>query len=245
MKPLMFLVLLICHLQAYGKPVTVGVLEFSPPFVLMSASGNGTSYYGFKIDLMNAICEQMHRECKYKPLDMSELYSSLDKEEVDVLLAPTPIPSTNDSNYLFSLPYLASNAQFVTLESNDQINSLMDLKGKRVGALKYSLYDELLEKKFQNFYVLRDYSKITDMATALYNKDIDAAVLNASVAKYVVSNYTKATLKFVGNEIPVGQGYGIVSLKENAALIEQINDALLKIEADGTYLKIYKTYFSN
>ncbi|MFA1369849.1 transporter substrate-binding domain-containing protein, partial [Legionella pneumophila] len=43
----------------------------------------------------------------------------------------------------------------------------------------------------------------------------------------------------------IGNGYGILALKNNAPLIMKINKALLQIEKDGTYLEIYNTYFGD
>ncbi|KTD27817.1 transporter substrate-binding domain-containing protein [Legionella israelensis] len=242
MKRFMFIILFLGSLYAYGKTLTVGVPTYAPPFV--STSGHGNIYFGFSIDLMNAICKDIQIKCKYKGENFHELYSLLNNEEIDILLAPTPIAPLNNSNYIFSLPYLESNARFVTLQSNTHINTIMDLKGKKVGALKYTLYGKLLEDDFENLYILIQFSKITDMASALANKKIDGVILNADVAKYLISSSTIG-LKFVGDEIPAGEGFGIMSLKKNAPLIQQINDALLKMEEDGTYLNIYNTYFGN
>lgn len=52
-------------------------------------------------------------------------------------------------------------------------------------------------------------------------------------------------LKFVGDKMAIGDGYGILASKNNAPLIMKINKALLQIEKDGTYLEIYNTYFGD
>ncbi|KGP62991.1 ABC transporter substrate-binding protein [Legionella norrlandica] len=242
MKRLMLFILFICNFYAYGKPLIIGVPEFAPPFV--STSSGGTVFYGFNIDLMNSICKIIRMECAYKGMNLQKLFTSLNTGEVDIVLAPTPIVPTYNSDYIFSIPYLPSNVQFVTLKSNNTINTVKDLKGKKIGVLKYTLYGGLLEDNFQNLFELVEFPKIADMATALTNQDIDAVVLNANVAKYALSNST-TELKLIGEEVPIGNGYGILSLKKNAPLIKEINSALLKIEENGTYLTIYNTYFGD
>lgn len=243
MKQFMFFVLLICNFYAFGKPIIIGVPEYSPPFVTKSGADGGL-YYGFSIDLMNSICQRIHMECQYKGMNLQKLFTSLNAGDVDILLAPTPIVSTYDTNYIFSLPYLPSQAQFVALKSSNTIMKISDLKGKKVGTLKYTLYGGLLEENFQKFCDLIEFSKLTDMASALANQQIDAVVLNAKAAKFVISN-SMHELKLVGAPIPIGQGYGILALQNNAPLIKEINQALLQMEEDGTYLNIYNTYFSD
>jgi ABC-type amino acid transport substrate-binding protein len=238
----MFILLIFLNFYAYGKPLIIGVPDFAPPFV--SRSGGGEIYFGFNIDLMNSICKLIKMECQYRGMSIQQLYTNLNQGKVDIMLAPTPIVATADTDYIFSLPYLASKAQAVTLKAKDDINTLMDLKGKKVGSLKYTLYGGLLEEHFQDFFDLIEFAKLTDMAMALTNQEIEAIILNANVAKYAMSNST-TELKLVGDPIPIGNGYGILALKKNAPLIMQINKALLQIEQDGTYLKIYNTYFSN
>ncbi|HAT1658697.1 TPA: transporter substrate-binding domain-containing protein [Legionella pneumophila] len=242
MKRFMFILLIFLNFYAYGKPLIIGVPEFAPPFV--SRSGGGEFYFGFNIDLMNSICKIIEMECQYKGMNIQQLYTNLNEGKVDIMLAPTPIVSTADSDYIFSLPYLPSNAQVVTLKANDDINALKDLKGKKVGTLKYTLYGSLLQEHFQDYFDLIEFSKLSDMAIALSNQKIEAIVLNANAAKYAMSN-SSTELKLVGDKIPIGNGYGILALKNNAPLIMKINTALLQIEKDGTYLEIYNTYFSD
>lgn len=242
MKRFMFILLIFLNFHAFGKPIIIGVPEFAPPFV--SRSGGGEFYFGFNIDLMNSICKIIEEECQYKGMNIQQLYTSLNAGKVDIMLAPTPIVSTGDTNYIFSLPYLPSNAQVITLKANDNINTLMDLKGKKVGTLKYTLYGGLLQEHFQDFFDLVEFSKLSDMALSLSNQKIEAIVLNAHAAKYAMSN-SATELKMVGDQIPIGNGYGILALKNNVPLIMKINKALLQIEKDGTYLEIYNTYFSD
>ncbi|HAT8966191.1 TPA: transporter substrate-binding domain-containing protein [Legionella pneumophila subsp. pneumophila] len=242
MKRFMFILLIFINFHALGKALIIGVPDFAPPFV--SRSGGGEFYFGFNIDLMNSICKIIEEECQYKGMNIQQLYTNLNAGKVDIMLAPTPIVSTAGTNYIFSLPYLPSNAQIVTLKANDHINALTDLKGKKVGTLKYTLYGGLLQEHFQDYVDLMQFSKLSDMAIALSNREIEAVVLNANAAKYAMSN-SATELKFVGDPIPIGNGYGILALKNNAPLIMKINKALLQIEKDGTYLEIYNTYFGD
>ncbi|HAT9113156.1 TPA: transporter substrate-binding domain-containing protein, partial [Legionella pneumophila subsp. pneumophila] len=49
--------------------------------------------------------------------------------------------------------------------------------------------------------------------------------------------------KLLGDSFPFGIGFGVVARLDQAELIEKINQALIEIENDGTYLKIYNLFF--
>ncbi len=68
-------------------------------------------------------------------------------------------------------------------------------------------------------------------------------MINAHLAKYILNN-SSSNYKIVGKKIPLGQGYSIIALPQNKALIIAINKCLLNMETNGTYLTIYNKYFS-
>jgi ABC-type amino acid transport substrate-binding protein len=47
----------------------------------------------------------------------------------------------------------------------------------------------------------------------------------------------------LGPKFQIGEGYGVVTQLERADLIQRVNQALLSMEDDGTYLTIYQHYF--
>lgn len=242
MKRFVFIILFIWNFFAYGSPVTVGVVPFAPPF--SSMSGEGKNYFGFAIDLMNEICKRINMECIYKPAPVNDQLALLNQGTIDIVFPPTPIISPNNDDYLFSLPYLASDGQFLTSEENKTINSIEDIKGKRIGVLKNTLYDSLAQSNHASESEIIQYDAFADLISALANKDVDVIIMNDSVARYLINNALNS-FRLVGDKIPVGQGYGILSLPKNAELIKKINSALLSMEEDGTYLIIYNKYFGN
>ncbi|KTD62503.1 transporter substrate-binding domain-containing protein [Legionella shakespearei] len=242
MKRFVFIILFLCNFLVHGSPVIVGVVPYAPPF--SSKSGSGDNYFGFAIDLMSQICKRINMECVYKAAPVNSQLSLLNQGTVDVVFTPQPITVLSNNDYLFSLPYLASDGQFLTLDANKSINSAQDVTGKRIGVLKNTLYDSLLRTNHASDSTITQYGAFEDMMTGLVNKDVDVIIMNYSVAHYLINNNVNS-FRLVGNKIPVGEGYGILALQKNAALIKQINSALLSLEEDGTYLEIYKQYFGN
>lgn len=242
MKHVVFIVLFLCNVLAYSKPVFVGVYSFAPPF--STVSNNGKNFYGFHIDLMNNICKQRNLQCVYKATNLNNQELLLKQGTIDVAFSPIPIMPTKSGDYMFSLPYLNSDAQFVSLNENKDINNLNDVKNKRIGVLSNTLYYAFTQSNKKYNGTIKQYSSFSDLIAALSNKQVDAIIINNNAARYLLLN-DGDLFKLVGPIIPLGGGYALIALKKNKDLIKKINTGLLDLEANGKYLAIYKTYFGN
>ena len=239
MKALVFIILFISNVLAYSDTIKVGVLKFAPPY--SSLAGDGNHFFGFTIDLMDNICQRLHAECSYISTTMNQHGNSLQQGIIDISFIPIPISTDNSGTFIYSLPYLASNGQFLSLKESP-INSLADIKKYKIGVMTETLYSVIIKSPYATDNEIKKYEKITDLISALANREVDVIYVNDSVAKYMVNNALHQ-FKLVGKKIPMGEGYGIMTVKNNAPLIQKINKALLDMEAEGTYLKIYNRYF--
>ncbi|MDR3503985.1 MAG: transporter substrate-binding domain-containing protein [Legionella sp.] len=239
MKLIAFLALLLGHIFAYGAKVEVGVLRFVPPFA--SEVGHTGQFYGFCIELMNEICKRTGNACEYKATDVDKQLAALRLGKVDVAFLPAPVVLTPNEDYLYSLPYLPSQSQFMILNGNNTIHSIDDIRGKKIGVLKSNNLKNTVLRKFTAPDHVIEYDGINGLVSGITSGQVDALLLNSSVSKYVINNVQN--LKMIGKPIDIGMGYGIVALKKNAQLINKINAALLQMESDGTYEIIYKKYF--
>lgn len=237
-KYLVFITLLVTSLFAYANPFTIGILKFAPPF---SSVDTNNHYFGFSVDLMNEICKRINEPCVYKATDFETQLNDLQTGTIDVTFLASPIPPDVSEQYQFSMPYITSNGQFVSLK-NSNINSIDDVKNKKIGVMQATLLQYNVLPQYTSQENIKVYPKITTLILALNNRDIDAALLNENVAKYLLNNTLKG-FQLVGKPITLGNGYGIIALKKNAAIIDKINKALLAIETDGTYLTLYQKYF--
>ncbi|KTD65533.1 transporter substrate-binding domain-containing protein [Legionella spiritensis] len=241
MKFLAFIILFLSSIVADSKPVTIGVMEYAPPF--SSITNDGLNCYGFTVDISNAICNQLKIECSFKLILLSNQLQLLNDGTIDLAASVNPIIAESEGQYLFSLPYFPSDGRFITV-STGNINSVNDLKNKKIGVLKNTLYDVLIQQGNYTFDNIKQYQKFSDLIDGLATHEVDAIFLNNKVAEYLINNVAM-NFKLVGDKIPIGQGYGFLALEKNKQLIKAINSGLLSIQADGTYIKIYNRYFSN
>ncbi len=239
MKRLLFLMLWFALSLSYAQNLTIGTTSQNPPF--NSLADQKDHFYGFDIDIMGEICNRIQARCQFIPLLFNSLFTQLSTENIDLAIAAIVITPYRQQEFLFSLPYLESRGQFITLQQSN-INTLENIPNKKIGTRLGTPFKELAFSLYKNSVTLVDVLDIADLMDSLNNKTIDVALMDAEAAKNWVMNNSNV-YKLIGAPIPVGGGYGIMANPNQGALISQINQALLHMEDDGTYLKIYTRYF--
>ena len=224
-----------------AEPLRVGSLAYDPPFAV-EADKQG-HFFGFEIDIMLEVCRRIQANCSFLPLTFPEIFTSLMANQIDLGLASISITEDRQQTFLFSTPYLTSSVRFIAL-AKSAINNESNLIGKKVGAVRGSIFKSVVLAKLGNDVRIIEYPTLLEELQALSNKEVDGIIADTGTAKYWVAT-NSAMLKLVGQPINVGIGYGIMTTKTKAALIARINNALFAMEKDGTYLKIYNRYFLN
>ncbi len=225
---------------SHAETLTIGIQAYAPPYSLFAGKNR---YFGFEVALMDAICKEINAQCQYSPGSYDQLLAKVREGKLDLALATIPINNENQTKYLFSLPYLNSYGQLITL-INSPIHSIADTKGKRFGTWKDELFLRMIREKFSEHGEIKQYTKFSELIHALVNGKVDVVLLRASAAKYRASSESSVDyFKLVGDKISLGNCYGIITRPENLALIERLNYALLKLENNGVYMQIYTKYF--
>ena len=230
---------------SYAKTLIIETTTDSPPFV--SLADNKNHFYGFDIDIMLRICQMIQENCEFKPVLISKLGDKIVQGKADLAISAIIIPSVPLNNLIFSLPYLPSNGQ-VMVRADSNIKDFKDLLHKKIGVRHGTLFfggslfkDHILSVYGDKIDII-EYSTIDDLLYALSNEDVDAIFSNEKNIQFWYMN-NKELYRLVGSKIPIGDGYGIMAKIGNEDLMTRINQALMKMEADGSYLQIYKRYF--
>ena len=222
-----------------GQTLLSGTPSQNAPFGSVSDAKN--NFFGFDIDIMGEICKRLKVTCIYKPLLFPDLFSELRAGKINLAIGSIIITDIKQENFIFSLPYLESNGQFIAL-ADSSINTPDEIAYKRVGMRRGRLFQDMVRKIYKGHVEITNYNDFNDLLTALNNKTVDIAFMNAANARYWFAN-DSAEYKLIGSMVPTGGGYGIMANPSQKELIADINQALLRLEADGTYLTIYTRYF--
>jgi ABC-type amino acid transport substrate-binding protein len=219
--------------------IKVGTVIFYPPFVI---AGNT----GFDIQYMQLICQRLQAQCQFVPMDFNELYTALETNKIDLAIGGITIASAGSSNFIYSLPYILSKGSFLILK-NGTIQTPNDLQGKKVGIIRGNrdggVFYGYLEEHFTDQFQVMQYDAMEDLITALSGGDITAAFTHESTANYWKLNGGNQ-FTTIGPTLVVGEGIGIMATPANQALIQRINQQIVALEQDSTYLNLYNTYFS-
>jgi polar amino acid transport system substrate-binding protein len=128
----------------------------------------------------------------------------------------------------FSIPYYTTFEQLAVRTEDHQYNSLADLTGRKVGTLKSSLAERILQKA-GNVQVLT-YDEEVSAYSDLANGRTDGVLLDYPIALYYAT--PNPALRLVGE--PIGRVlYGIAMRKGDTELMQQVNQALKSIMDSG------------
>ena len=235
---LMCLASFLIHTHLYAGQLIIGTLAYDPPFE--TTSDNKGNFFGFDIDIMNEVCNRLQEKCHYKPLTFEKILSETQSGQIDLAIAGISIMPNRQLLYLFSLPYLASRAGLLA-KSNSTIKTIEDIQGKHIGVEAGTLFKTLALNKFPGVQIT-EYDTQNDLFQAVADDDVDLILLDEASAQYWMTN-NGVSFKSVGKPIPMGVGYGIMANLSNSTLINRVNNALISMENDGSYLVIYKRYF--
>ncbi|CEG58774.1 transporter substrate-binding domain-containing protein [Legionella fallonii] len=236
-----FIVMLFISTLSFSAPLKVGVGLSGPPIAERVVTAHGPYYFGFCIDLMNKICQRIGQKCVYRGVTLKNQLELLDNGSIDLLILSKPYTSLDGKQYAISIPYAVSKIQFIALK-NSPINKVEEIKDKKIGAIKSTFYDLLLQSPYHEHNQIIPYNLEGELLDALAQKKVDVIVFNNAIAYRLATN-NFYDIKLIGRDLPLGDGYGIIGLSDKAALITEINKAILSIQKDGTYASIYRKYY--
>jgi lysine-arginine-ornithine-binding protein len=234
------------------KDIRIGYEGAYPPFSSIQPDGTPV---GFDIDMIHALCAQMHANCKLVQISWDGLIPALQAEKIDAIVASVAITAERKQKVSFTEKYYNTPRRLVVAKNSPIKDATpAELKGKRVGVQRGTLGD-----KYANAYWVPEgvqlvrYQTQDEVFLDLRSGRIDAALQDATAAySAFLTKPEGANYKFVGAPIVgttpeqktlLGEGYGIPVRKSDDDLRLQLNQAIEAIRANGTYQSIEKKYF--
>jgi len=141
---------------------------------------------------------------------------------------------------LFSSPYY-ENALAVVYKDGTAVNSLDDLKGKKIAAQLGTTGADLAHKIEGT--TVKEFDHSNEALLELQNGGVDATVIDLPVAQYYSTKHPDQHIKFMA--YPNTKEYlGLAINKDNKALQEEINKAIADMKTDGEFNTLYKKWFN-
>jgi len=230
-----------------AKPLRIGIEAAYPPFAYKTPDGNIT---GFDYDIGIALCEEMKVKCQWIEQEFDGLIPALKVRKFDAVLSSMSITEERKRSVDFTGKYYATPAK-LAMKAGAQMNDVAtDLKGKKIGVQRSSVYDRYATDVFAaaGAEIVR-YSSQNEVFLDLASGRLDATIADSvNIDDGFLKTDAGKGFAFVGpdftDEKYFGEGQGIAVRKGDKALADKISAAILAIRANGTYKEVQDKYFS-
>ncbi len=198
---------------------------------------------GFDIDVLKAVAAKEGMKLKFINTPFDGIFTALAQGDRDIIISGLTITDKRKETVDFSDPYFEA-AQVLVVPAGSTIQKIADVKSLKVGVVQGSTADDMMQKlQGDNSENIKRFEFSSLALKELQSGGVSAVVAdNGVVAHYLANNDAKG-IKIVTDDSSPKEYYGIAVQKGNAALQTKINQGLAAIKADGTYNKIFSTYF--
>ncbi len=227
-----------------GEKLRIGVEGAYPPFSWKEADG---SLKGFDIEIADALCAKMGKECELVEQDWDGIIPALLAKKYDAIVASMSITEERKKRVDFTGKYYNTPAKFVAPE-NAAFDATPDgMAGKTVGLQRGTIHQCYMEKMFPQT-ELKLYGTQEEVFLDLASGRIDAQISDSvqALEGFLSQDAGKGYAFLGGDQYDLechGEGAGIAVRKGEDELREAFNAAIKAIREDGTYAKINAKYF--
>lgn len=224
--------------QKEASPILkVGMSADYPPF---EQTYNG-DIVGFDVDLAKHIAKKLNKELNIVEMDFSSLIPALQAGLVDVIISGVAPTEERAKNVDFSKLYFR-NQMAILHTSNQPIDSIEDLKNKKIGAQLGSVMEIFLKSQPSDLNIqVYALNKNPQLVEELKLKRIDGLLIELPQAQVYAQKYPGLKLDIVANE---DSGYAI-ALAKGSVLTKKINNIIEAMEQSGELTALEAKWLSN
>jgi len=198
---------------------------------------------GFDVEVSEAIAKELGVKATFVEGEWDGLFAGLDNKRYDMIVNGVDVTDERKEKYDFSDPYCFIRTALIVPEDNTDIATFEDLKGKTTANSINSTYMLLAEEYGAT---VSGVDSLDETMQMVLSGRVDAT-LNAEVSFYdYKSVHPEAALKVAALTseanlvaIPLRKG------EDSASLREAINQAIAKLQNDGTLAAISEKYFGS
>ena len=200
----------------------------------------GGEIVGFDVDLVDLVAEDLGVEQKIvdTPFETIQSGEDLNAGKCDLAAAGMTITDVRKQNLDFSDPYFEATQALITKKGSG-IDSLEKLKGKKLAVQAATTGEEYATKNAKDVELVQ-FEDLGLLLSAVKTGQVDAGINDNGV----VYDFAKKNPDTeVTTEFDTGEQYGVGVRKGNTALLEKVNEVIATSREDGSYDKIYETWF--
>ena len=222
--------------------LSVGVEIGYPPFEQFADDGKTPE--GYDIDVIEEVGARLGLKVNYVNTAFDGIFKGIDKN-YDVVCSAITINAERKKTMLFSEPYIDNYQAVVTLKNNKKkISKFNDLDGMTIGLQQGTTSEELIGDLKNTGTIKTNMiasEKVTTCFTQLENGEVDAVVVDSTVADGQVAKNKK--LQIAWKDTKEAEQFGIAMGKGNKPLQKAISAAIVAMKKDGTLDDSYDFWF--
>jgi lysine/arginine/ornithine transport system substrate-binding protein len=254
MKQLKNLLVFACAFASMSAMAAdAGTLRFGleaqyPPF---ESKGPNGKLQGLDIDIGNAVCTTAHLTCNWVETSFDGLIPALEGRKFDAINSAMNATEKRRQAIDFTSVIYRVPTRLIA-KSNSGLDATPEsLKGRRVGVLQASIQETYAKAHWEGADVnVVSYQDQNQIYTDLVAGRLDATLVLAPAGQTgFLSRQEGNGFAFVGSPVRddkiLGSGIAFGVRKGDAALLNELNAAIAKVQDDGTVKKLAQKYFGS
>ena len=195
---------------------------------------------GFDIEIGNLIAEGLGLKAEFKEVPWESILVGVETGTFDTACNGVGYTAERAEKFLFTDPYVYTEAVLVVRKDNKDIESLEDLKGKKTSNSPNSTYAQRAEAMGATVVYV---DTLGETMMMVEDGRVDATInAKGSVDDYL-KEHPNARIKIVQTVAGEPVAYPIRKTAENEELLKKINKILEGLREDGTLSKLSVKYF--
>lgn len=218
--------------------LTIGTSADYPPYEFHKEVNGKDTIVGFDLMIADEIAKDLGVKVEVKDMQFDGLLAALQGKKVDMVIAGMNPTAERAKAVDFSkVYYVAVQAVLVRTEDKDNLKSLEDLKGKKVGVQKATTQEKIAQEQIKGAEVV-SLGKLPDLIVALKSKKVDAVVAELPVAQSFADKNSEIFVSGMKFSTETAQkGAAIAIYKGNSELLNDVNKTLDRLMKDDKISK--------
>ena len=227
MKKLLFVLLIVFGLCGCSSREDKLIMVTEASFAPYEYYSDG-KIVGVDVDIAKEIALEMGRKLVVKDVSFDSIIHEVKSGKADLGVAGISYSDERAKQVDFSLEYTTSR-QVVLVREFSSINSIDDIRGKKIAVQLGSVADMYVSEMYDNKNIIRE-KKYLAAIQDLKDKKVECVVMDELPAKEIVGENNDIRIL---NDILAEDSYGIIVDKGNKDLLDVVNRVVERLRQEG------------
>ncbi len=209
-----------------------------PPFEYVNNQGGVIDKFdGIDMAIVKNFGDKAGKEVKIENMEFDSLLIALKNGQIDATISGMTITEERKQSVDFTHPYYEATQVMIVKEGSD-IKTAKDMADKKIVVIQGYTGEECVKDLG---YKYEAFKKGSEAILELKNGKCDVVVLDSATAKDYIGDNKDLTIVEDQEAFPVEE-YGIAVKKGNTELLNQLNEIIDSMKADGSLDKLVAQY---